>query len=111
MASGRKRIVDLLEKLGDHPGAAARLERSLDACLTVASLGVADLLRKHLQIQGMVRVAFAKAVSLGRSEASGLEAITSGIGAWLKGTRRFYAADELPDLADRLHRAGQEALR
>lgn len=95
----------------DYPGASERLGRSLAAALTVASLGVSPLLRKYLQIQGMIRVAFERAVQWGDISGRGLDAVASGLGSWLQRTRRFYAQHELPQLAEQLRRASEETLR
>ena len=105
-------LEDLHEQLRvAHPGASARMERSLKPALTVARLGVSDRLREQLQIQGVLRSACEQALKRGNQSATGLEAITSGLGAWLERARRFYDREALPTLAERLRGINQEAER
>lgn len=95
----------------NYPGAAKRLSRSLDAALTAANLGTGPLLRKYLQIQGMLRSAFERSVQWGGVSGNGLAAVTAGLGVWLQRTRRFQAQSELPQLAKRLRRTGKGTSR
>lgn len=68
---GRAALQSLHRRLEtDFPGAAARLGRSVNAALTVARLGVSPLLRKYLQIQGMIRFAFERSVNGGTTPAA-----------------------------------------
>lgn len=106
---GRAALQALHQRLRPHyPGAAERLERSLNAALTVACLEISPLLRKYLQIQGMIRVAFDRGMEWGDKSGRGLHALFAGLNSWLQRTRRFYARHELPQLAERLRLVGEE---
>lgn len=71
----------------EAPGAAERLERSLDASLTVARLGVGSPLKERLESAGTLRMAFKKAA---RWTSTGSARPTLSIdSAWLERTRRL----------------------
>ena len=85
-----------------HPGAAERLERSVEASLRVARLGVAPPLRDHLEVAGAVRTAIAGALEWGGSRASGIAAVEAGLGAWQLRTRRMMGHENLATLVHAL---------
>lgn len=71
----------------EAPGAVERLERSLDASLTVARLGVGSPLKERLESAGTLRMAFKKAVRW-TSAGSGRPTLSVDP-AWLGKTRRL----------------------
>jgi len=85
-----------------HPGAAERLERSLEASLRVAGLGVRAPLREHLESTGVVRMAIEKALRWGRSTAGGPAAVAAGLPIWQQRTKRLIGFRALPALATAL---------
>lgn len=81
----------------EHPGAAARLQRSGDATLAVARLGLPDPLQAHLRVTGPVRVALEEASRAGRTAGTGLAAVAAGLRRIR--TRRLIGHEGLPVLA------------
>jgi transposase-like protein len=93
---------DLLEQLRyEHPGAAARLQRSLDATLTVARLGLPAQLASHLEIGGPVRVAVEEATKAARA-GTGMAAVKAGLPAVIERMRRLIGYQALPLLMEKL---------
>lgn len=93
-----------------HPGAAQRLQRSMEASLTVARLGVAPPLRGHLEQQGVIRVV-CRQTAQAQPGRAGLEAVAAGLGAWLQRTRRLVGYQALADLAAQLREQVASARR
>ena len=90
----------------EAPGAVERLERSLDACLTVARLGVVSPLKERLESAGTLRMAFKKAV---RWTAAGSGRPTLSVDpAWLRKTRRLAGWHGLDLLAYALRTLSKE---
>jgi len=85
-----------------HPGAAERLERSLEASLQVAVLGVRPPLRDHLEVAGVVRMAIMKALKWGQSTAVGVAAVKAGLSQWQRRTNRLIGHGALPALVQAL---------
>ena len=83
----------------NHPGAADRLERSLEATLVVDKLEVQAPLREHLLVAGVPRTAFDAAVRRGGENGT---SIKDGLAAWLRQTRRLPGYRALPSLVERI---------
>ena len=83
----------------NHPGAADRLERSLEATLVVDKLEVQAPLREHLLVAGVPRTAFDAAVRRGVENGT---SIKDGLAAWLRQTRRLPGYRALPSLVERI---------
>lgn len=103
-AKSLKSLVSSLRRR--HPGAAERLERSLEACLQVAGLGVRAPLREHLESTGVVRMAIEKALRWGKSAAGGPAAVAAGLPIWQQRTKRLIGYRALPALAATLQDKG-----
>jgi hypothetical protein len=100
---------DLAERLRHaHPGAAARLERSLESTLTVARLELPERLRSHLEIAGPVRVVTEEACRAGGPGSSGVAAVAAGLPAVVGRMRRLIGHEALPRLAQKLDVAGTD---
>ena len=82
----------------NHPGAADRLERSLEATLVVDKLEVQAPLREHLLVAGVPRTAYDVAVRRG-GEAGTLK---DGLAAWLQQTRRLPGYRALANLVEHI---------
>jgi transposase len=87
-----------------------RLQRSMEASLTVARLGVAPPLRGHLEQQGVIRVV-CRQTAQAQPGRAGLEAVAAGLGAWLQRTRRLVGYQALADLATQLREQVASARR
>lgn len=81
-----------------HPGAAERLERSVEPCLTVARLGIPRPLRDHLEVAGVARMALLQ----GRRGGAGIEGLTRGVQSWQRRTKRLIGHRDLPALGQAL---------
>jgi hypothetical protein len=100
---------DLVTRLEhEHPGAAARLARSLEATLTVARLGLPARLRSHLEIAGPIRVLAEEACKAAGVRGSGAAAVAAGLPAVIGRMRRLIGYEALPLLAQKLAVAGKE---
>lgn len=88
----------LCDLRGSHPGAADRLERSLEATLVVDKLEVQAPLREHLLVAGVPRTAYDVAVRRG-GEAGTLK---DGLAAWLQQTRRLPGYRALANLVEHI---------
>jgi hypothetical protein len=97
-----RKLVKELEQ--DHPGAAERLQRSLEPSLAVSRLKVPSPLKEHLVIAGTARVAFDRAVGWGGEDK---QAMQSGLAEWLRRTRRPAGFQALPELLGRLGRKSE----
>lgn len=92
-----KALVEELDR--DHPGAAERLERSLEATLVVDRLGVNEPLRDHLVVAGVPRMALLRAREWDVKNEGNL---ASGLATWLEKSRRLQGYRALPELAENL---------
>ena len=81
-----------------HPGAAERLERSLEPCMAVARLGIPHPLRDHLEVAGPARMALLE----GRRGGVGLEGLARGVLDWQRKTKRLIGHRDLPALVGAL---------
>lgn len=90
----------------EAPGAAERLERSLDASLTVARLGAGSPLKERLESAGTLRMAFKKAARW-TSTGSGRPTLSID-SAWLERTRRLAGWRGLDLLAHTLRGLSKE---
>lgn len=106
-ATSLRSLVSSLRKR--HPTAAERLERSLEASLRVAGLGVGPPLRDHLESTGVVRMAIEKALRWGRSTAGGAAAVAAGLPTWQQRTRRLIGFRGLAALAQALQECAPSA--
>jgi hypothetical protein len=97
-----RKLVKNLEQ--DHPGAADRLQRSLEPSLAVSRLKVPSPLKEHLVIAGTARVAFDRAIGWGGEDK---QAMQSGLAEWLRRTRRPAGFQALPELLGRLGRKSE----
>ena len=90
----------------EAPGAVERLERSLDASLMVARLGVGSPLKERLESAGTLQMAFKKAV---RWTVAGSGRPTLSVDpAWLRKTRRLAGWHGLDLLAHALRTLSKE---
>ncbi len=97
-----RRLATVAEGLaGQHPGAAQRLRRSLEALCSVDRLGVPAPLRDHLRGIGPVRQ-LAEAANRAKVAATGPSAIAAVLPRVLPGMRRIIGYEALPLLAERL---------
>lgn len=85
-----------------HPGAAERLERSVEPCLTVARLGIPRPLRDHLEVAGVARMALLE----GRRGGAGIVGLTRGVLSWQRRTKRLIGHRDLPALGRALTAGG-----
>lgn len=99
----RKLVKDLEQ---DHPGAADRLQRSLEPSLAVSRLKVPSPLKEHLMIAGAARVAFDRAIKWGGEDK---QAMQTGLAEWLRRTRRPAGFQALPELLGRLGRKSENS--
>ncbi len=98
--TAKEELKGLVEELDrDHPGAAERLERSLEATLVVDRLGVRYPLRDHLVVAGVPRMALLRAREWGAKNEGDL---ALGLATWLDKTRRLQGYRALPELAENL---------
>lgn len=82
----------------NHPGAADRLERSLEATLIVDKLEPQAPLREHLLVAGVPRTAYDVAVQRGGENGK----VKEGLTAWLQRTRRLPGYRALPNFVERI---------
>lgn len=82
----------------NHPGAADRLERSLEATLIVDKLEPQAPLREHLLVAGVPRTAYDVAVQRGGENGR----VKEGLTAWLQRTRRLPGYRALPNFVERI---------
>lgn len=95
-----KRLVEQLEK--SAPGAAERLNRSIDPTLAVDRLGVPTLLQGRLVSLGTLNQAFKQAWAWKSRSHGGLAALLSGLEIWLSRTRRLTGFEHLGALSQAL---------
>jgi len=94
-------LLEMVERLrSSYPGAAARLQRSIEPTLTVARLGIPEPLRGHLQSAGVLRIIFQNTVRMSDAGKAGIEAVISGLNSLR--SRRIVGRDKLPVLVDAL---------
>ncbi len=102
---------DLVDQLRhEHPGAAARLQRSLEATLTVARLDLPVTLANHLEIAGPVRVTLEEAAKAARSGA-GVAAVKAGLPAVVERMRRLVGYQAVPLLMRKLQAQAADSER
>jgi hypothetical protein len=82
------------ELLRTAPGAAERLQRSIEATLVVQKLGVAQPLQDRLVSLGTLNQAMQKAHALG-DHGGGLADLLTGLSRWLSRTRRIMGWEQL----------------
>ena len=109
VSEAARALRDLVERLRhEHPGTAARLERSLEATRTVARLGLPARLRSHREIAGPVRVVVQATCQAGGPSGTGVAAVMAGLPAVIGRMRRLIGYEALPLLAQKLHVAGTD---
>lgn len=100
----RRHLQAAVDELGsEHPGAAARLRRSLGALCTVSELGVPVPLRLHLEGLGPVRQ-LADEAERAKGSGVGPAAIAAVLPAVSAGMRRLIGHAAMPQLAEGLAR-------
>jgi hypothetical protein len=102
---GRAVLLDLVDRLGrSAPGAADRLARSVEATLTVDTLGIVGPLKERLASVGTCGMAFKGALQWGGPTDGSLQQLAARLKVWLGRTRRLMGWEGLGSLATVLQR-------